>query len=112
MVYRSKYGDLTDLGEGRFRLNQSIKPRNYPKNGSWHSYNLDWKDDAVFGNLVNETNIETGTGDQSIAIVSPYGQLDNAVTIGLPHVWEGGVLVPINTLEPQRNRNKLKWKGD
>lgn len=111
MTFINTCADVDDLGGGRFRHTQHIKPVAYDDNGTLRAigsaFTASGKADRP--HAVRAARLMTSVADDGMRRIHPTREEDRYVEIGAPYVKIGGVWRKMGFRGGMRAANRLTW---
>lgn len=111
MTFINTCADVDDLGGGRFRHTQHIKPVAYDDNGTLRAiasaFTASGKADRP--HAVRAARLMTSVADDGMRRIHPTREEDRYVEIGTPYVKIGGVWRKMGFRGGMRTANHLTW---
>jgi hypothetical protein len=103
--------DVDDLGGGRFRHTQHIKPVAYDDNGTLRAIGSAFTTSGIADrpHAVRAAQLMTSVADDGMRRIHPTREKDRYVEIGAPYVKVGGVWRKMGFRGGMRAANRLTW---
>lgn len=111
MTFINTCADVDDLGGGRFRHTQYIKPVAYDDNGTLRAIASAFTASGIAGrpHTVRAARLMTSVADDGMRRIHPTREADRYVEIGTPYIKVGGVWRKMGFRGGMRMANRLNW---
>ena len=109
-MYLTPTAEVEELGRGRYRHVQHIKPVAYEDHGL-RAIDSGWRDSGVPGlpHLVTAAKLMTSVADDGMRRLHPTREADRYLEVGAPYVKVGGVWQKVGFAGALRDGNRITW---